>query len=155
MRGVYTVSIEINAVQAAKTLLLGENGSTNALQILRAKIINKNINTPEQLFAGLYRVTTKGAPAGNTSDIKIQKGEKGDPASVVTWIGGLTTEPTLYDDKPLDYDAMPNVCGYHYDPFPEERQIIGPSELFGLRLLQNLTASTNLAILLRYIELKF
>lgn len=133
MYGVYVAEIEISSLSAAKTVLLGEAPNNMCVEILEAHLTNANVNTQEQLLAGLFLVTTKGSPAG--SSVNVQKTEKGSPNTGLTWLGNLTTEPTTYDSAPFAKEGVSDLQGYHYEPVPEARQIISPSGLFGLRLL--------------------
>jgi len=139
MRGVYTANEQIAALNpaAGDTLLLIEVPSDLVIEILSASITNLDNDTNEQLEAGLFRVATKGTPAGNA--VTPQKHEDGDAASSCTVLGaangGLSTEPTAYDGEPFDLQGFSNLAGYRYDPIPEERPIVKPADLVGLRLM--------------------
>ncbi|GEM_PF-7101393 len=133
MRGVYTAEIEIASVSAAKTLLLLEAPADGVLEILSANVTNMNNDSNEQLEAGLFEVTTKGTPAGTS--VTPTKHEPGDQASSATATGDLTAEPSAYDTKAIDRQGFSNLAGYRYDPIPEERPVVKPGGLVGLRLL--------------------
>ena len=133
MRGVYTAEIEIAALSAAKTVVLLEVPADMVIEILSASIANMDRDTAEQLEAGLFYVATKGTPAGTS--ITPEKHETGDAASTVTALGDLSAEPTTYNTKAADRQGFNNLAGYRYDPIPEEKPVVSPSGLIGLRLL--------------------
>lgn len=132
MRGCYTAHLDISGLSTSKTVMLIECTSSTICEILSTSITNRSLDTNEQLEAGLFRVTTKGSPAGTTAN--VQKHEVGDANNPLTIIANLTTEPTTYDTAPLDKNGFSNLAGYRYDPIPEERPIVSPSGLVGLRL---------------------
>ena len=133
MRGVYTAEIEIASLAAAKTVLLLEVPADQVVEILSASIANMDRDTAEQLEAGVFTVATKGTPAGTS--VTPEKHETGDAASSVTALGDLTTEPSACNAKAVDRQVFNNLAGYRYDPIPEEKPIVSPSGLVGLRLL--------------------
>lgn len=139
MRGVYTAEIEIAALNptAGDGLLTLEVPADMVIEILSVSVTNMNNNTAEQLEAGLFEITTKGSLAG--SAITPTKHETGDVASTVTALGagdaGMGTEPGAWASKAYDRQGFNNLAGYRYDPIPEERPIVSPSKLIGLRLL--------------------
>ena len=139
MRGVYTAHEEIAALNPAACdgLLTLEAPADLCIEILSASITNLDNDTAEQLEAGLFRITTKGTLAGNA--ITPEKHEQGDAASSATALGagnaGMTTEPGAWASEPFDAGGFNNLAGYRYDPMPEERPMISPSGLVGLRLL--------------------
>lgn len=133
MRGVYTAEIEISSLSAAKTVLLLEVPSDMVIEILSTSITDMDRDTAEQLEAGLFTVDTKGTPAGTS--VTPEKHESGDAASTVTVLGNLTTEPTTYNSKAIDRQGFNNLAGYRYDPIPEEKPVVSPSGLIGLKLL--------------------
>jgi hypothetical protein len=139
MRGVYTAEIEIAALNptAGDGLLTLEVPADMVIEILSASITNMDIDTAEQLEGGLFGITTKGSLAGTS--ITPEKHETGDAASTVTALGagnaGMTTEPDAWNSKAYDRQGFNNLAGYRYDPIPEERPVISPSKLVGLRLL--------------------
>jgi len=150
MRGVYTAEIEAG-VTAAKSLIHITVPADSVIEILSASITNSDIDATEQLEAGVYHVTTIGAPVGTA--ITPEKHETGDAASGVTAIGNLTTEPTTYNTIALDHQGFSNLNGYRYDPLPEERPIVSPSGAFGLRLLAAPDGATNLIAQVVYREI--
>jgi len=151
MRGVYTAEIEIASLSAAKTAILLECPSDSVLEIISGSITNMDTDSNEQLEAGLFTVTTKGSPAGTS--ITPEKHETGDAASGVTATGDLTTEPTTYNSKGVDRQGFSNLAGYRYDPLPEEKPIVSPSGLIGLRLLAAPSAGFKAACQIVYREI--
>lgn len=134
MQGVYVItSGVISALAAAKTVILVELPATVTAEILSARIRNVSNETNEQLEFALTRVTTKGAPAGSTPN--VAETETRSPAHGLTLLSNLTTEPTTYETAHLDHDGGPSLSGYDYRPDPEERPIIEPSGLVGLRII--------------------
>lgn len=135
MRGVYTAEAVIASLAAAKTVLLLEVPSDMVIEILAAHITNMDTDSNEQLEAGIFPVTTKGSPAGTS--VTPQLHEVGDVASTVTALADLSAEPTTYPGVGIDRQGFSNLAGYRFDPLPEERPIVSPSKLIGLRLLGN------------------
>ena len=139
MRGVYTAKIEIAALNptAGDGLLTLEAPADMCVEILSASVTSMDNDTAEQLEASFTKIATKGPLAG--SAITPEKHETGDAASTVTALGagnaGMSTEPTAWAGEPYDQQGFNNLAGYRYDPIPEERPIISPSGLAGLRLL--------------------
>jgi len=112
MRGVYIAHKTIASLAAAKTVLLGTNSSSCVLEILEAHLTTGGQNTVEQITVGLSRVSALGSATGDSVD--VQKAESGSPATLVTWVGDLTTEPT-YTADPLDVEGVVNVVGIAQD----------------------------------------
>lgn len=133
MRGVYTARIDIASLSAAKTVLLLESPVGACFEILSANITNRSKDSNEMLEGGLFFVTTEGTPSGTA--VTPEKHELGDQASGISVLGNLSAEPTSYNTEPIDKQGFSNLAGYRYDPIPEERPLIGPSKLVGLRLL--------------------
>lgn len=151
MRGIYTASIEIASLSAAKTVLLIECASTKIIEILSISLTNENQTTAEQLQIALLRVTTKGSPAGTTANSAVS--EIGTAATGATVLGDLSAEPTTYAAPPLYQEGVNNLAGFHYDPLPEERPTIAPSGLVGLKLLANPTNAFKCVATITYREM--
>lgn len=135
MRGVYSASMSISSLDAAKTLILLQIPSSCVVEILSASVSNKTAETNEQIEVGIYRVGTLGSPAGTS--ITAVKSEAGDATSGLTILGNLSGEPNAYATIPIDLQGVASLAGYRYDPMPEERPIIAPSAAVGLRLLSS------------------
>ena len=133
MRGVYTAQIPIASISGAKTLLVLRAPSNAVAEVLSASISNNNNDTPEQLEAGLFKITNIASIAGTA--VTPTKHEPLDGASVCGSSGNLSAEPSSYDSDAIDRQGWNNLAGYRYDPIPEERPIVGPTGAIGLRIL--------------------
>jgi hypothetical protein len=121
------------------------------VEILRARVSNANNETFEQAEFSLHRITTLGTPTATT--VTPVKHEKGSPAAASTVKGNVTaSEPTYETDGPIDAQGVSTANGWIFDPLPEERPVISPSESHGVRLLSNI-ASTNLKVSLTFREI--
>jgi hypothetical protein len=140
MRGVYTGEAKISALAASKTLMLITAPSLKAVEILSAHIGNVGSNvTNQQLEACFQRVTTVGSAAGGA--MTPSQMEVGDQASGSTLLSALTTEPTTYTaNTQVGYQGFPSLGGYQFAPVPEERPVIPPAGIIGLRMLSTPTA---------------
>jgi hypothetical protein len=141
MRGVYTAEIAISGVADSGTMVLMEAPSTMVLEVMSAAFTNVDNDSTEQLEAGIFYVVNRGVPAGTT--ITPRQHEPGDQASSIGCIGALTTEPSGYDGESLGRRGFNNAGGYYFDPLPEERPIVPPSGMLGLRLLTTPATSFN------------
>ena len=157
MQGVYIATEEITALNptAGDTLLLLEAPGDAVLELLSCRLTNSSVDTSEQLEWGLFRVGTKGSPAGNS--ITPEKTEDGSVASGATVLGagnaGLTTEPTSYNSEPLMQDGMNNLGGGEEDLVPEDRIYISPSGLVGIRLMAAPSAAFNAHVTMKWREI--
>ena len=133
MRGVYTAHITISNLSTAISLMTLEAPATACLEILSVSITNLDTEISEQLVVGLFNITTKGSLAGTT--VTPEKHENLDASSTATILGNITVEPNTYATNPIDKQGINNLSGYRYDPMPEERPIVGPSKLMGLKML--------------------
>ena len=151
MRGVYTATINISPISAAKTLILLQNGANTVVEILSARVTNRSNETNEQLEVELTRVATAGSPTGTS--ITACKSEDGDAASACTVIGDLSAEPSSYATTPIDRQGMASLSGYDYTPIPEARAAISPSDYVGLRLITTPSSSFNCTATLTWREI--
>lgn len=149
MRGVYTASINIDALASSKTILLLRASSTSVIEVLGVQLSNRDNETNEQWEIGLYRTTTYGSPSGTS--ITPAKHEILDSDSVATALGDLSGEPTLYGAV-LDIQGIASLGGYRFDPLPETRPIIPPQGAIGLRIL-NSPQSTAVSASITYREI--
>lgn len=129
----YNAEIYIAALAGAKTLLLLENAADHVTRIDTARITNASVDANEQLYAGLFRCTTKGSPVGTS--VTPEQRDQGDAASSVTVLGNLTTEPTAYAAVGHHRSGWSNVNGFLFEPILGTEIWIPPSGLVGLRLL--------------------
>src|SRR3990167_3003883 len=134
MRGVYSTSIKIAGLAAAKTLAYLTAPATAAIEILSASVTNESNESNEQIEITLQRITTLGTPTGTT--LMFAKHESGDQAAAAAGKGNVTAgEPTYTADTEIGREGASSLGGWYYDPLPEERPIIPPSGNLGLRLI--------------------
>jgi len=139
MKGVYTVSIPIAALAAAKTALYITAPATKVIEILSASLTNESNETNEQVECCLQRVNVLGAPT--KTDVTPAKHENGDQAATATCAGNVTaSEPSYVADTEIGREGFPSLGGWRFDPVPEERMYIPPSGTVGLRVLNSPTA---------------
>lgn len=140
MRGVYTATVKISGLAAAKTLMYITAPAAMVVEILSASIDNEGTNvTNQQLEATLQKVSSLGTPTGTT--LTPGKHEDGDQASQSTVVGNVTaSEPTYAANTDKDHQGYPSLAGYKHAPIPEERMYISPSSTYGLRMLSTPTA---------------
>lgn len=135
----YTTEVEISSLSptAGDGILIVEAPGDLILQIVRACLFNLDNDTHEMLHAGFFPVTTKGSLAGDSTP-NIRKHDNGDAASTVVTYGadaaGMSTEPDAWGD-PYDEQGFANSAGYVYEPAFDERPIVSPSGLAGIRLM--------------------
>lgn len=135
MRGVYQLSYQTpSGILGERTLMYFTTPSTKCVEILSAKITNKDVDTSEQLEACISLITTLGTPTAEGTPV-VQKSEQGDVNCSVPVSGSVTANEPTYHAAPIDRQGFNNLAGYYYDPLPEERPIIPPSTSAGIRLL--------------------
>lgn len=135
MRGVYTWTIEISALSTARCLILLGTNSRTCFEILSASVKNKSSETNEQLDCAITRLSSPDTDIADATLITATKSEEGDASATCTVRGNVTQEPGTWDSTNIDQSGDPSLSGYSYDPLPEERVIISPSEYVGLRIL--------------------
>ena len=134
MRGVYTTSIKISALAAAKTLAYLTAPADKVVEILSASVTDASNETNEQLECALQRITTLGTPTGTT--LTFAKHEAGDQAAGTTGKGNITaSEPTYTADTELGREGHSTLGGWYFNPIPEERPTLGGQLSMGLRML--------------------
>jgi hypothetical protein len=139
MRGVYSASIKISALAAAKTLMHITAPASEVVEILSVEITNLSNETNEQLEATLQHITTLGTPTD--TDLTPSKHELGDQASGSSVAGNVTaSEPTYTANTEIGYAGFSSLSGYRYDPLPEERPTVANSASMGLRMLSTPTS---------------
>lgn len=150
MRGVYTAEIEISALAAAQTVVYVTAPANKVVEILSAHITQSDVDSNEQLEAGLYHITSLGTPTATA--ITPEKHEPGDQAAGSTAEGDVTASEPTYGAVAIDHKGFSNVGGYYFDPTPEERPIVPGGSSIGLRLL-SAPAATNLIAQIVFREL--
>jgi hypothetical protein len=150
MRGVYSASIKISSVTAAKTLLYVTAPADKVVEILSASVTNASNETNEQVECTLQRVTTLGTPTGTA--VTPAKHEAGDQAAGSTVVGNVTaSEPSYTANTQIGYEGAGTLGGWYFDPTPEERPIVGGQATVGLRLLTS-PSSVDLIATVRFRE---
>lgn len=147
MQGVYKLTGEIAAVDAAKTLCYIETHATRPIEIYSARITFNNEDTSEQIYAELQRIATLGTPTATTRTPKPTE-EASAAYGGVCKLNVTASEPT-YDDRTIS-DAIAHygankLGGWEYVPLPEERVIIAAADDVGLRLLDAISVATDVA----------
>ena len=136
MRGVYTLSVDTQTgILDDRTILYAYGPSNMCVEILSARITQLNVDTAEQLGAGVYKISTI---TGATSDDSgnIRKHEDGDPLCSVICSGTVSAVGTqvVETGTPIDAQGFNNLAGYYYDPIPEERVVLSPGQGVALKL---------------------
>lgn len=144
MRGVYRASVSINAVTTAKTLIYIVAPADAVLEILSARISCENENTSEQINAELNRIATLGSPTATALTPKPT--EEGSAAFGGTAYYNVTANEPTYDaaTDAISSGGDNKLGGWEYKPLPEERSVIKPGDVVGLRLKDALANSSNL-----------
>jgi hypothetical protein len=150
MRGVYTVNTEASGVVAAKTLLFVQAPPNRVLEIYSACVSNKTNETNEQCECVFQKITSFGVPIGINAIISPH--ETGDQASTAIASGNLTANEPTYATKQYGKEGIPSLGGWKFDPIPECRITLAPSEAAGIRIL-NAPASLDLNISCTYREI--
>ncbi len=150
MRGVYTTSLKIAGMTAAKTLILLRAPTGVNIRLLSASITNASNATNQQLEAAIARVVTVGS-AGGTSNTPAQA-EAGDQASASTVSTNLTTEPTTYATPSLTDEGWASLTGWYWTPQEKEQPIIAAGTYVGWRLRTAPGTSTDICAKLSWRE---
>ena len=108
MRGVYSVSADIDTVTSAKTLLYITVPSTCVIEILSASITNRNNVTNQQLDCGLFRVTSLGTPTTSSTPTPV-KSEASDASSACTVKADVTASEPTYNSIGIDEQEIEKV----------------------------------------------
>lgn len=140
MRGVYEAVIPISGLAAAATLAYITAPAGKVVEVLSASVTNRTNETNEQCECTLHKVATLGTPTAAT--ITPTKLEQGDQAAGSTVKGPVTASEPTYTTAPnveVGREGFPSLGGWRYQPVPEERLVIAPSDTWGLRLLNSPT----------------
>ncbi len=137
---VYSVVMNQISVSAAKTLISVVAPSTAIVVLLRAWITQDASETSEQLPILIQRGSAIGTGTAATPD----KFEPGDPVAASTVKTNLTVEPT-YTGNPFVNESFNVLNGFLYVPMPEERIILPPSGVVGMRLDANPAAALTMS----------
>ena len=132
MRGTYVASTTFSSLTTGpQTLIQLTAPSTAVVELIRATVTVNNNATNEQLEIQIQRASVAG---GSPTGLTPAKTEDGDQAAGSTVGASPTSEPTYTANKIIDRAGIPSVGGYVYNPVPEERPIIAPSAIVGLKI---------------------
>lgn len=142
MQGVYRLADTITTVTTAQLLLYLAAPSTAVLEILSAKVTCQDEDTAEQINIKLARVAS-GTVAGGGA-LTPKPTELGSSASGATGKEGNTAITGLTMDSDSNALASGGAnklgAGWEYLPFPEERNIISPSDELVLEILDTIVS---------------
>lgn len=145
MRGVYRVRETLTTVTTAKQCLYLGLPATMVVELLGATVSSPDFTSGEKLHVKLARAT--GTVAGGTA-LTPKPTEELSAASGVTAKSGNTAITGMTPDG--DDDAICNKSelidgGWVYDPVPEMRDVLKPSEQLILETKVTLTSCTLIA----------
>lgn len=148
----YEAAYTCVSVSAAQTLIYITNTSTMALRVVYASAGISDVDTNEQTYACLQKVSSLGTPTGTT--VTPAKLSNGDPASSVTCKADITaSEPTYSANTQIGLESFPMIAGFRFAPQRETDYLeISPSETWGLRLLGAITSAT-VPVLIKFQEI--
>lgn len=137
----YEVVYNCATVTAAQTLIYITAPSTKALKIVYASCGVSDVDTNEQTYACLQRITSVGSPTATS--ITPSKLSPGDVAASFTAAGDVTaSEPSYTSDTQVGLEAFPMIAGFRYAPPPGFEMEVAPSASIGLRLLGAISSSS-------------
>ncbi len=153
MRGVFRAVDTVSAVTAAKTLLYITAPADAVLEILSARVTCQDEDTSEQIMVELNRIATLGSPTATT--ITPKPTEEGSAAFGGTCKSNVTASEPTYDDESsaIASGGANKLAGWEYVPLPEERAYISPSDTVGLRLIDAISASSDLTVEITFREI--
>jgi hypothetical protein len=152
MKGVYNAQYQATTVSSARTLLYLTAPSTKVVEILSISVTNANITAAEQLDIFFSKITSLGTPTATT--VTPRPTETGDQACGSTCKANVTASEPTYESPPyVDRQGPANVAGYYFDPLPEERPTIAPSDTYGVKLATSVGNSYTLDINVRFREI--
>ncbi len=137
MRGVYTASIKISGLNAAKTLLYLTAPSNKVVEVLSATVTNESNATNFQGEVSIENISTLGTPT--KTDITPTPHEKGDQAAGSTVAGNVTASEPTYGTV-ITREGFASLVGYRHEPQPEERIYVQGDSSIGVRLITTPTA---------------
>lgn len=142
MRGVYVVQEVLTTVTTAKQLLYLATPATCVIEILSAAITSTDEVTNEQIYGKLARAT---GTVGGGDALTPKPTEELSGASSCTAKGGNTAITGMTpdgDDDAIAIGAGNKLVGWLYDPLPESRTIVKPSDFLILETKATLTSCT-------------
>jgi len=146
MQGVYKLTNTVASVLAAKTLAYITTHATKPIEIYRVSITAQNEDTAEQIFAEFNRISSLGTPTATTVTPKPTE-ESSSAYGGVAKTNVTASEPT-YDaiTEAIAIGGCNKLGGWEYVPLPEERPIVAANDNVGIRLIDALSATTNLTV---------
>ena len=128
-------------VTAAQTLMYLTAPSTMCGRITYASIAIADVDTNEQTYACIDRISSLGTPTGTS--VTPSKTSNGDSASSFTCKADITGSEPTYAATPVGQEAFPSISGWRFQPLTENEYIeIKPSESVGVKLLGAIASST-------------
>ena len=140
MLGVYTANAQVATVTTAKTLMYLTAPADAVCEILNARVSIVDVDTNEQMECSLSMIATLGTPTATAST--ETKHENGSPAAGATVFHNVTASEPTYDADDVDRQGVASLSGYEFDPVPESRIYVSPSDNIGLRLRSTIASST-------------
>lgn len=137
MRGCYYAGYNITAIVAAQTLMQLTATSTICVEILSAFLTNTNNTTNQELESYLQRASVAGSTPTALTPGKEEIGDQAAASTlgVQTGAGGASMgEPTYTANTKFNQMGWASLAGWTYAPVPEERVVVPPSGIIGLRL---------------------
>lgn len=129
------------AAKTTATTLVTIEADAKPLYIIGVSVTNEDNETNEQWPIEIARITTVGSLAG--SAVTAEKDSQADAAATAIILGVITTEPDAYNATPYDYQGIPSLVGYRFDPPEDARPFLFTDEIIGVRL-RAVIAATNL-----------
>lgn len=154
----YTVEHEISNLNpgVGDGLLIIEAPNNKVIQFVRAAFYDIERTTDDTLHVGVFPVSGKGSLQGAGTPPVPRKHDPGDPASTVTVYecnsSGMVVEPNNWGDA-FDEQGFVNRMGYEHEPPFDARQYIGPTGIFGVRMMKAPSAPFKAKIIITFAEI--
>lgn len=136
MRGVYTASVKIAAVTAAKTLIYLTAGANGIIaELLSASVTNESNATNWQGEILLARISTLGTPTATA--ITPKPHEQHDQAAGSTLKSNVTASEPTYETVGWQ-EGFASVSGWYWPApgrDPEERLYVSNGDTWGIKLV--------------------
>lgn len=135
--GTYSISCGNVAITTSKSIIVYQAAGTVAAELLRVAVSQNNLDVTDQMRIQVLRKTT--APSGGTAITPAPV--VGAPAAAGTTSYSPTSDGT--DGAILVEDVFNILTGWNWVWLPEERPIIQPQGLVGIKLPTAPASSTN------------
>jgi hypothetical protein len=160
--GPYTLSVTIDSVSAAQTLIYITAPSDRFVRINWLAISNRALDSSEQLVAAVQRITTLGTPTATDGASAIVKCHSGIPDAGSTVKYNVTASEPTYATGALNRAGFNSLEGYGYSPpkapkysGEDERPVLKPGESVGLRLTESPSAAIDLVAEITWVEFNY